>query len=131
MERSYLWKRTAVGIASALALWTGLASAEDQFTTLAQVPTEALSQSEMATIEGKVFTVDLLGPQGPLSFTDSGKSTGPLATFDLNSLLKPPKGQQLSAFAFLTPKDLFLLIPGKNSNPLLSYTASALSPPVR
>lgn len=130
MKRSYSWKVVVSGFAVAGAMHTATVSAADQFTTLAEVPTEVLSQSEMATIEGKVFTVDLLGPKGPLSFSES-KRTAPLATVDLNSLLKPPKGQQLSAFAFLTPKDLFALIPGKNGNPLISYNASALSPPIR
>lgn len=133
MKRSHFWKMTAAGIASALTLWTGTGSAGDQFATLTEVPTDALSQSEMAVIEGKVFTLDILGPRGPLTFGQvfsGAQQKAPLALIDLNALLKPAKGQQFAAIAFMTKKDLFAFLPGKNSNPLISYNGSFIAPPI-
>lgn len=75
------------GATLATALWTGAAHAEDQFQALAGITAEAISQNDMATVQGKLVldlgnllgsptVVKLLEPGQLLSLKLLGLSLG-------------------------------------------------------
>ncbi|MGH7960726.1 MAG: hypothetical protein ACRERD_02730 [Candidatus Binatia bacterium] len=91
MKCAFTWK-VIVGLVLAALIWEGLAKAEEQFHTLAGVPTEAMSSGELAAVEGKVTN------QKFFDFTPR--------FFDLDSLLDPQRGLLKGTF---TPAGEFRL----------------------
>jgi hypothetical protein len=113
MNRSSICKTVmAVGIALAVSMWNGAAEADQEFHTLVGVSATALSQNEMAAVEGK----DALGfvfPEkagGDLFKVVKSKKDGPLLLFDTQSV----------AVGLLDPKAGILSVPSSSSkNPLM------------
>src|SRR5437899_1252332 len=108
MKCVFTWKATVMGIALATSMWTGVAVAEGEFTTLGRIPAQAMSHSEMAAVEGKSQgnAIDVLGPGG-LLYTTPGQTNNPLVLVKLSQ----------SALAVSGPGGLLYSQPARTTDP--------------
>ena len=74
MKHGWTVKALLAGTALAATMWTGTAQAEDQFAALEGIPAEAVSQSDMAAVEGKLVINlgNLLGPNTVVKLLEPG-----------------------------------------------------------
>jgi hypothetical protein len=104
---------TAAGVALLVSMWSGAVKADEEFHTVAGIPTETLSHNEMAAVEGKDAIGFLFTPKagGEVFKTVKSRKNGPLILIDT---------QSGTAVGILDPKAGNLSLPPSSSkNPLL------------
>jgi len=123
---------TIAGTALAVVMGVGTAGAGEQFQTLAGIQAAAMSQSEMATVEGKgpnaLGAIAILGEKGFLAFVD-GKRSNPIVTYDANAL-NPDATGVVTAVGILDPLlGLFSFRSGDRDAPVLLIDLTSITNP--
>jgi len=118
----YTFRKAMMGLALVAVMWTGTARAEEQFQTLAGIPVEAMSRSELDAVEGKkaLDAIGLIGRGGLLSFVP-GDTDNALVVFDPSGI-----NPRIPTLALLDSGAAFTFPKGNKNSPLLVIDPNAL-----